>query len=275
MNVEIMSNISPNTKSAFDFFQDEKERYDTLRFLTPEHLQSNLKWSEVQNIHTLVLNLRMRFQDLADLKSVVIRDIQKNQPDFFAAFRKLHQEVRAIISDADQAERLTSKLLLLWSVLDNPDNYSTLPQRSLKPTSLSYDWNLENDDLESLYQTMRGDWISYETTLNEFVAVFTRQPLSGIKPITWNSNSLSELIFFIKGLHQRELSGNSSDSFRLNYQRMDACFVNKEGKRFKNFKQVNYNLDQAWSGDKRQELFQLLERFVKNSKDRERREQEG
>jgi hypothetical protein len=128
------------------------------------------------------------------------------------------------------------------SILDIIREYPENKKRTKSPPKkTSYVWQNEPDkELPELYSLMIDKYklIAPETTLEQFTAVFTGQPIESIIPITWHQDNASELLYFIYKLEQ-----SSNVSGKPDYLKMTACFVKPDGKQFTaNFKQLKTQL---------------------------------
>jgi hypothetical protein len=151
-------------------------------------------------------------------------------------------------------------------VINHPDstavaNSFSLRIRSIKGNNRSYVWlGKPKKELPELYQSMRGKFIDNSTTLNQFEAIFTAQPLQDITPIKWHEDNATELLYFILSLvklNNIEESGNRTD-----YQKLTACFVKPDGSPFTaNFKALKQNIDNDLSDNKKKAIDELVNTF--------------
>jgi hypothetical protein len=145
------------------------------------------------------------------------------------------------------------------------DHQQKRPAR--KPTKqqqkTSYVWQSNPDkELPELYKLMIDNYklIAPETTLEQFKAVFTGQPINEIKPIRWHQDNASELLYFIDKLEQSHNIEHTPK--RADYQKMTACFVKPDGKQFKaNWKQIKQNISMNLSSDKQKAIDELVNNF--------------
>lgn len=127
----------------------------------------------------------------------------------------------------------------------------------------SYVWqNNPDKELPELYSLMIDNYklIAPETTLEQFKAVFTGQPINEIKPIRWHQENASELVYFIDRLEQTDNIVHNPK--KTDYQKMTACFVKPDGKQFKaNWKQIKQNISINLSSDKQKAIDELVSNF--------------
>ena len=139
---------------------------------------------------------------------------------------------------------------------------SRKPPKQQKKTS--YVWqNKPDQELPELYSLMihRYKLIAPETTYGQFTAIFTGQPIDeSIKPIRWNQDNASELLYFIGRLE--ESNNIDHNPKRANYKKMTACFVKPNGSPFKaNWKQLKSIINTNLSKDKQMVIDELLKNF--------------
>ena len=137
----------------------------------------------------------------------------------------------------------------------------TKPPQQQKKTS--YVWqNNPDKELPELYTLMIDNYklIASGTTLEQFKAIFTGQPIESVNPIKWHQGNASELLYFIDTLGQ---SNNIvCNPKKADYQRMTACFVKPDGNQFKaNWKQIKQNISINLSSDKQKAIDELIKAF--------------
>jgi len=127
----------------------------------------------------------------------------------------------------------------------------------------TYQWqNNPDKELPELYKLMIEKYklIASDTTLEQFIAIFTGQPINDIEPIKWHQDNASELLYFINRLGQSnniEYNPNKAD-----YQKMTACFVKPDGKPFKAvWKSLKTNLETNLSPNKQRAIDELVSNF--------------
>lgn len=135
------------------------------------------------------------------------------------------------------------------------------PLKQQKKTS--YVWQGNPDiDLPELHSLMIKKYrlIAPETTLKQFKAIFTGQPIESIKPIKWHQDNASELLYFISKL---ESSNNVVHNLKnSDYQRIRHCFVKPDGEQFKVvWKSLKTNLEINLSTDKQLMINELISNF--------------
>lgn len=150
----------------------------------------------------------------------------------------------------------------LQKYLSNEINYqqkrpTRKPPKQQKKTS--YVWqNNPDKELPELYSLMLNKYklIAPETTLEQFKAVFTGQPINEIKPIRWHQDNASELLYFNK-----EIQAKVDNVWHI-YQRLAACFVKPDGKSFNAvWKSLKTNLEINLSPDKQKAIDELVSNF--------------
>jgi len=127
----------------------------------------------------------------------------------------------------------------------------------------SYVWqNNPDEELPELYRLMIDKYrlIAPETTLEQFKAVFTRQPIESINPIKWHQDNASELLYFIDRLQQTNNIVHNPK--RADYQKLKACFVKPDGKPFNAvWKSLKTKLEINLSPDKQKAIDELVSNF--------------
>jgi len=135
------------------------------------------------------------------------------------------------------------------------------PPKQQKMTS--YVWqNNPDKELPELYNLMINKYklIAPETTYEQFIAVYTGQPIDEIEPIRWHQENASELVYFIDRLEQTDNIVHNPK--KTDYQKMTACFVKPDGKQFKaNWKQIKQNISINLSSDKQKAIDELVSNF--------------
>lgn len=140
--------------------------------------------------------------------------------------------------------------------------YKRKSDQKTTSSKITYKWQGKPDkDLPELYNKMRDEYklIAPETTLNQFKAIFTGQPIDSIEPIKWHDNTASELLYFIKRLRINLIESKKQND----YNQMIACFVLPDGEPFKaNFRQLNTNIEINLSEDKQEAIDKLINEFL-------------
>ncbi len=135
------------------------------------------------------------------------------------------------------------------------------PPKQQKKTS--YVWQNNTDkELPELYSLMINKYklIAPETTLEQFTAIFTGQPIDEIEPIRWHQENASELVYFINRLEQTDNIVHNPK--KTDYQKMTACFVKPDGNHFKaNWKQIKQNISINLSSDKQKSIDDIVSNF--------------
>ena len=131
------------------------------------------------------------------------------------------------------------------------------PPKQQKKTS--YVWQSNPDkELPELYSLMLNKYklIAPETTLEQFKAVFTGQPIESINPIKWHQDNASELLYFNKAIQAKV------DNVWHIYQRLAACFVKPDGKPFNAvWKSLKTEIEINLSSDKKKAIDELVKNF--------------
>jgi hypothetical protein len=135
--------------------------------------------------------------------------------------------------------------------------------KAIKPKSkkYSYQWLGKPDELKELFESMKGNFLSNDNKLDDFVKVFSNVEVNpNFKPIRWNNDVASEVLFFIKILREKGLIEKSN---RMDYTQLQLLFVKPDGNRFDGDLKVSYNrLDIDFSPNKQKELSNLLNGFL-------------
>jgi hypothetical protein len=139
--------------------------------------------------------------------------------------------------------------------LNKAQNNTTKPK-----IKTSFVWlNNPDQELPELYKLMRDRYnlIASETTLEQFKAVFTGQPIDdSFEPIKWHQDNASELLYFNEAIKDKV-----NDVWHI-YQRLAACFVKPDGKQFKAvWKSLKTNIDINLSLDKQKAIDELVSKF--------------
>lgn len=141
------------------------------------------------------------------------------------------------------------------------DHQQKRPARKLpkQKKKTSYVWQSNPDkELKELYSLMSDKYklIASETTLEQFKAVFTGQPIESINPIKWHQDNASELLYFNEAIKKKV-----NNVWNI-YQRLADCFAKPDGKPFSaNWKQLNQNISINLSQDKQKAIDDLVDPF--------------
>ena len=203
-------------------------------FLTPEN------WEKLKKEF---LEYRLNsWLEIEPYKSFTRKELAQNELDY----------VQSITAN-NQVEKTMLKryIELIEKQLKQPDS---------KPKAMiSYQWNgTPDEDLPELFTAMRDTYflIDQSTTLEQFKAVFTGQPIEGIKPIKWHDENASELLYFNRHIEYLV------DEVGSKYKRMTACFVKPDGKPFNAaWRSLNTNLTNNLSQIKQNTINQMLREF--------------
>ena len=138
------------------------------------------------------------------------------------------------------------------------------PKKRIQPKTTiieSYKWLNEPDtELPELYKKMVGLFIHSETSEEQFMDVFSGQPIKNITPIKWHEDNVSELLYFIINLSE---TYNIEKKKRTDYKKLTACFVKPNGEPFDaKFKELKQKLEYNLSKDKQKAIDELLSHFI-------------
>ena len=203
-------------------------------FLTPENWETYKKEFLEYRLNSLA--------EIEQYKFFTRKELAQNEMDFVQSIKPNNQ---------------VEKIMLR--------RYIELIEKQLKQTEnkpqaiLSFQWNSKPDeDLPELYAVMRDTYslIDQSTTLEQFKAVFTGQPIESITPIKWHSENASELLYFNNSIEYLV------DTVKSKYKRMVLCFVKPDGEPFDAvWKSLNTNLSNNLSQEKQNAIKQMLKAF--------------
>jgi hypothetical protein len=173
--------------------------------------------------------------------------IIKNRQDDFFQFEDLSNGLDDEIDD--------SSILTISEIYTR---FSNNESRTKQQKKTSYEWQNEPEkELPELYRLMIDKYklIAPDTTIEQFKAVFTGQPIESIKPIKWQANA-SELLYFDEAI-KKKVNG----VWHI-YQRMTACFVEPDGKLFTaNWKQIKTEINLKLKQKKQTAIDELVSNF--------------
>lgn len=218
----------------------------------------------------------MRFSDDLMLGYELKEIIQySDENDFFERYLLCDDGDKSIINNINWFLEYGQKLLIqskdykpddLAEFMVNGIFYSYLNRSKKgmnKPKSkkYSYQWLGKPDELKDLFERMKGNFLSNDNKLDDFIKVFSNvEVCPNLKPIRWNNDNASEVLFFIKSLKEKGLIGNFN---RMDYYKMKLLFVKPDGSLFDGDLKVSYNrLDIDFSHKKQKELGNLLNGFL-------------
>jgi len=102
--------------------------------------------------------------------------------------------------------------------------------------AISYQWQGKPVELESFYKEVKGVYISNETSLLDFCAVFDGSPISKISKLKWKEDNATEVLLFV---HEMIEAGLLKRGKSMNYLQLSACFCKPDGSPFtENFKNL-------------------------------------
>jgi hypothetical protein len=100
----------------------------------------------------------------------------------------------------------------------------------------TYKWKVKPEEIETLFNRMKGKFIANDTTYEEFEAIFSGKPIKEITPIKWHKENASELLFFILTLSEPstyDLGFNMKIEPKKHiYKTLVKCFVKSNKKPF-------------------------------------------
>jgi hypothetical protein len=173
--------------------------------------------------------------------------IVKNRQDDFFQFEDLSNGLDDKIDDS------------ILTISEIFTRFSNNESRTKQKKKTSYEWQNEPDkELPELYRLMIDKYklIASETTLEQFKAVFTGQPIETINPIKWHQANASELLYFDEAIKKKV-----NVVWHI-YQRMTACFVEPDGKLFtNNWKQIKTDINLKLSQKKQTAIDELVSNF--------------
>lgn len=125
----------------------------------------------------------------------------------------------------------------------------------------SYLWqNNPDKELPELYNLMINKYklIAPETTLEQFISVFTGQAIESINPIIWHQDNASEVCYFLLRL----IETNNIIASRNKFIILNHCFIKNSGSKFDvNWKQINNGLSINLSKEKQKRIDDLIADF--------------
>jgi hypothetical protein len=140
---------------------------------------------------------------------------------------------------------------------------TSLSQKPQQSNKVSFIWqNNAEKELPELFSLMLDKYklIALETTLEQFTAIFTGQPIETIEPVKWHQDNASELLYFYIQLSaSTNIDGNPN---KLNYQKLVACFVKPDGQPYEaSFKQLKTHIEINLSDEKKNNISSLIKEF--------------
>ncbi len=126
----------------------------------------------------------------------------------------------------------------------------------------SYLWISDKNEITQLFDLLIKKYklISADNNLDDFITVFSNSKLSLIKPIMWHDNNASEVLYFVRRLIETNQVENNSQ--KMDYKKLETCFVNSSSQRFKvNWKQLNNTLEVNLSKNKQSIIDSILSEF--------------
>jgi hypothetical protein len=236
-----------------------KSRYDE------RHTRWQINWDSVITGDGVILSqferITLPFYGKDKYKQVIpsetIQGLPLTELDFIRQenelFKRLKEEVKT-----ERNPIYYKRVETYLNYLTNRQNELSKQPKQQKKTS--YEWLINPDtELPELYKLMiDSKLIANETTKQQFIAIFTGQPIDNIEPIKWHQDNASELLYFIGRLEQ--ISQIKHNPKKADYQRMTACFVKPDGKPFKaNWKQIKQNISINLSPAKQKVIDELTD----------------
>jgi hypothetical protein len=195
------------------------------------------------------------------IKNTIEYEIEEYKKNEFWQFD--FDKYKAFIDVSNPIETLfnLSELLVQLDRLEMFNDFLNLDNKTIitkQQKKTSYKWQ-KPDELPELYKLMIDKYklIGPDTTLEQFRAVFTEQPIDdSFKPIKWHQDNASELLYFNDAIK------NKVNNVWNIYQRMTACFIKPDGKPFdSNMKQLKTNIGINLSPDKQKAIDELVNNF--------------
>ena len=256
------------------------------RFITANQLDIDVWMDWMAN------NFEAAKKDYPEMMELLKETLQENPlaisvkieqiPDLFIKWKN---EIKDC-AETTRQRKINTYLELIQGLLYHfkfPDEYNKVSVEKIRPELLemeayftnlltketkqqkktSYVWqNNPDKELPELYNLMINKYklIAPETTYEQFIAVYTGQPIDEIEPIRWHQENASELVYFIDRLEQTDNIVHNPK--KTDYQKMTACFVKPDGKQFKaNWKQIKQNISFNLSSDKQNAIDELVNNF--------------
>lgn len=192
------------------------ERNRTFKSLVDEELERLILGKDLLSVGRLIEY---------EYGTFVIGDDENDEYIEFALefiHRIIASDIAQIILDLD-----TGKLLP-----DTPDaGHSTKPDAGSKHNNqISFQWRSNPEtELPILYGKMKGVLIAQETTLEQFTAIFTGQPIESIEPVEWIETTVL-LAYFIDCLTGSEKISKNKDYWVIGascFMRIDRNLTNR------------------------------------------------
>jgi hypothetical protein len=187
----------------------------------------------------------MRFSDVwmigYELKEIVQ---YSDENDFFYRYLSFNDDNKSIIVNINWYLEYGQKLLIqskefkpdeLAEFFVNAIFYSYLKngkkeRNKPKGKKFSYQWNGLDDELKELFESMKGNFLSNDNKLDDFIKVFSKVEINPkLKPIRWKNDVASEVLFFIKILNEKGLIEKFN---RMDYVQLKLLFVKPDGSLF-------------------------------------------
>jgi hypothetical protein len=164
------------------------------------------------------------------IKSTIEYDIEEYKKNEFWQFD--FDKYKAFIDVSNPIETLfnLSELLVQLDRLEMFNDFLNLDNKTIitkQQKKTSYKWQGKPDELPELYKLMIDKYklIGPDTTLEQFRAVFTGQPIESINPIKWTSSNRL-LAYFLDsafiGVNWQSIAGNGNLFLNSNGKQLDA-----------------------------------------------------
>ncbi|MGP8216224.1 MAG: hypothetical protein ACLQQ4_11705 [Bacteroidia bacterium] len=132
------------------------------------------------------------------------------------------------------------------NIVEKQNNFESgvTPIKIKKTLFTSYVYNGRTEELNELYNRMKGVYIAEDTDYGNFKKIFSGVQIDNtLTPIRWHDNNASELLYFIKCLCKSGIINNSKS---MNYRVLKACFVTNDSRVFNaHFKELKTGLDKG------------------------------
>ena len=235
------SRISNNHFSLFNpFLTTARENFDSFCYQLREKLANTQNWKPIE------IDLKNRFLVMIN-QYLEWYEINKKETEKFEPYNPYNLMFNII-------ERTKNEILKYFPDIEGS-------KRIVKKQEIGYEWQSNpNKELPELYSLMNKYKLIAETTKEQFIDIFTGQPIDNIKPVKWHQDNASELLYFIERL--KVLNNIDYNPKKADYQKMTACFVKPDGKPFKaNWKQLKQTISINLSVDKQKAIDELVNNF--------------
>jgi hypothetical protein len=249
-----------NVKDRVKYIHDDNiEKVYKLNYSKFVFLYSDNVWIDGKEISKDNLQRQMiLLSDKLDFEACrTIKGMELTELDFINKELQILDKGKDLVKDLV----LTKKIKLYYDYLISKKASLEKPKPEKKLISFVWQNNAENE-LPELYSLMLDKYklIAPETTLEQFTAIFTGQPIETIEPVRWHQDNASELLYFYIQLSaSTNIDGNPN---KLNYQKLAACFVKPDGQPYEaSFKQLKTHIEISLSDEKKNNISSLIKEF--------------